>query len=131
MSVIEVGIKTLYKAEGIEASEWVKNPPVVNPIDTPKLSSGLSVCENTHTVGKSKNALGVFVNMTNCPQQNQIVYLLSEKPSHKGSCHTDLEMGEGWRRSIALLSARKLSKRSWINDKDEYLVPSVYSNTEK
>ena len=34
--------------------------------------------------------------------------------------------GEGWRRAIALYSARKLSKDTWINDKDEYLVPSVY-----
>lgn len=125
-----IGRKLIYIATA-PASEWVKNSIIRSPIDTPKLSSGLSVVENTHTAGKSKNALGVFVNKANCPQQNQIVYLLSEKPSDKGSCHTDLEMGEHLRRCIALFSARNLTKCTWVNDKDEYLTPLVYQLVKK
>ena len=34
--------------------------------------------------------------------------------------------GEGWRRAIALLTARDLSKDTWITHKDEYLVPNTY-----
>jgi hypothetical protein len=123
--IVDVGMKDMYCSEGVEASEWVKSPTVHNRIDTPKLSSGLSICENTHTAGKSKNALGVFVNKANCPQQNQIVYFLSEKPSDKGTCHTDLKIGDGWRRSISLFSARKLSKVTWVNVNDEYLAPNT------
>ena len=134
MSLIEVGIKTLYEAEGREASEWASAlAPKSSPTDTPKFSSGLSLKEvEGNNKGSAPNSLGIMCNKGNSLVDSTTgVLLISGKPSDKGRCNHDMTEGEGWRRAIAHYSARKLSNETWINDKDEYLVPSVYSNTEK
>jgi hypothetical protein len=130
MSVIEVGIKTLYQSEGIQASEWLKEPVKgLKTYEAPQMRSGLNMVRESESLRKAIGGLIYFTNHSNCPQQNDIVFLIPYGSSNA----TGLSVieGEGWRRSIALYSARKLSDRTWINDKDEYLVPSVYSNTEK
>jgi len=129
MSVIEIGIKTLYKAEGREASEWVSAlDPKSSFIDTPKFSSGLSLKEvEGNNRGIAPNSLGIMCNMgNNLVDSATNVLLISGKPTHKGSTNHDMTEGEGWRRAIALYSARKLSNETWVIHKDEYLAPSTY-----
>ena len=128
-TIREIGIKTLYQAQGREASSWVSCfAPSSSVIDTPKFSSGLSVREvDGNNRGTAPIGLGVMCNMANNLMKSATdVYFLSGKPTHKGHCNFDLTEGEGWRRAIALLTARDLSKGTWINDKDEYLVPNTY-----
>ncbi len=125
----EIGVKTLYCSEGREASAWVSDlAPKSSSIDTPKFSSGLSIKEvEGNNRGIAPNSLGIMCNKgNNLVDSATGVLLISGKPSDKGRCNHNMTEGEGWRRSIALYSARKLSKDTWINDKDEYLVPSVY-----
>jgi hypothetical protein len=129
MRVVEVGVKTLYEAEGIEGSEWVSAlAPKSSPTDTPKFSSGLSLKEvEGNNRGIAPNALGIMCNMgNNLAHSATNVLLISGKPTHKGCCNHGMTEGEGWRRAIALYSARKLSNETWVIHKDEYLVPSVY-----
>jgi len=128
-TIREIGVKTLYLADGREASEWVSCfAPSASVIDTPKFSSGLSVREvDGNNRGTALNGLGVFCNKANNLVDSQTgVCFLSGKPTDKGRCNFDLTEGEGWRRAISLFSARDLSKGTWINDKDEYLAPNTY-----
>jgi hypothetical protein len=127
-SVISLGEKDLYSAKGREASAWVSalsSKP--SGIDTPKFSSGLKTREvKGNDKGVAIDGLGIMCNMANSLMKSQTdVYLSSGKPTHKGCCNFDLTAGEGWRRSIALYSARKLVKGNWVNDKDEYLAPQT------
>jgi len=118
--------KCLYASAGREASKWVKAHSLPHTTqDTPKLSSGLTLVENGHTKGLDSHAVGVLVNKANSPQQNQVVCLLSSLFSDKGTAHINIARGKGWRRAIALFSARKLVKGNWVNDKDAYLAPQT------
>ena len=107
--------------------------PKSSLIDTPKFSSGLSIrAVEGNNRGIAPNSLGLMCNMgNNLVDSATKVLLIGGKPTHKGCTNHDMTEGEGWRRSIALYSARKLSKETWINHKDEYLVPSVYEGGDK
>ena len=124
MSVIEIGMKTLYSSEGREASEWVKTYTERGVVDLPQQSSGLSISKD----GSCRVPLSHICYMNNkgnCMMYNdQEVYITSSACSRNSGF--SLSAGEGWRRAISLFSARKLSKHTWINDREEYLVPSVY-----
>ena len=124
--IISLNEKHIYNADGREASKWVREPVKgLKTIDAPQMKSGLALKTTGVLRGKeAKTSLMYFTNNANCPQQNQIVYFTSHcSPNGNGGC--SVLAGEGWRRSIALYSARKLVKGNWINDKDEYLVPQT------
>lgn len=128
--IVCAGHKKLYNADGRKASDWVApTNPKLNGAPSPKYSSGLTqASKDSDTRGLDAPARGVFVNKANCPQQNQIVLLQSCIFSDKGSRSIPLLEGDGWRRAIALFSARKLVAGTWINDKDEYLAPQTQNN---
>ncbi len=126
--IVDVGVKGMYPSEGREASEWVSAlAPKSSLIDTPKFSSGLSLKEvEGNNRGIAPNSLGIMCNKgNNIMKSGTDVFLLSGKPTDKGCCNHDMTEGEGWRRSIALYSARKLVIGTWTNDKDEYLAPNT------
>lgn len=124
-SISTISHKLLYNADGKKASDWVApKSHKFTSAPSPKFSSGLSqAAKESDERGLTEEALGVFVNKANCPQQNQIVLLLSSLFSDKGSKAIPILSNEDWRRSIALFSARKLVSPNWVNDKDEYLAP--------
>lgn len=126
--IIALREKALYSATGREASKWVSAlSPKTSSTDTPKFSSGLKVREvEGNDRGTAPNGLGIMCNKANSPMKSATdVFFLSGKPTDKGCCNFDLTEGEGWRRAIALYSARKLVNGNWINDKDEYLAPQT------
>jgi hypothetical protein len=126
--IVDVGVKDMYPSEGREASDWVSAlAPKSSLIDTPKFSSGLSLKEvEGNNKGSAPNSLGIMCNMgNNIMKSGTDVFLLSGKPTHKGCCNHDMTDGEGWRRSIALYSARKLVDSTWATQKDEYLAPNT------
>ncbi len=130
MSVKEIGIKTLYEAEGREASEWVREPiKDLKTHDAPQMKSGLSIGQDGRGASVKGSLFYFSSNGNNLQDSATLSYLTSSCGSRAHGL--SVMEGEGWRRAISLFSARKLSKDTWINDKDEYLVPSVYSNTEK
>jgi hypothetical protein len=121
--VISLRDKTLYASDGREASTWVREPVKgLKTFDAPQMRSGLSIGQEGR--GKQTSAsLFYFTNNANNIQQNQVVFFTSSC----GSAANGLSVlaGEGWRRAIALYSARKLVKGDWVNDKDEYLAPQT------
>jgi hypothetical protein len=130
MSVIEIGIKTLYTSAGIEGSDWVREPVKgLKTNDVPQLKSGLNIAQDGRGASV-KGSLLYLHNAGNSLQQSaQLVGWYSTTFSN-GNGLSVME-GEGWRRAIALYSARKLVVGTWINDKDEYLVPSTYEGGDK
>jgi hypothetical protein len=125
MSVIEIGVKTLYTSAGIEASEWVrKSVRTAEKVDVPYLKSGLSISDEGNGSFAKGALLGFTSNANSLMDSATLVYLTSSASSHCAGF--SVMEGEGWRRAIALYSARKLSKDTWVVHKDEYLVPSVY-----
>jgi hypothetical protein len=119
----EVGIKTLYCSEGIEGSEWVGIGNSSKKQNFLTCRSGLSLSDEKPK--HDPRSLCYFANDSNWPQQNQIVYFSPLPPYSNNRCIPVIE-GGGWRRAIALYSARKLSKDTWVTHKDQYLVPSIY-----
>ncbi len=121
--VVSLREKQLYNADGRKASDWVRVPvKSLKSKDSPQMKSGLSVAQK----GRGKlveQSLLYLTNNANCPQQNQVVFFTSSC----GSAANGLSVlaGDGWRRAIALYSARKLIAGDWINDKDEYLAPQT------
>jgi len=127
-SVVSLSEKHLYTSNSREASSWVSSlAPKPSSIDTPKFSSGLKVREvEGNDKGVNPNGLGVMCNMgNNLVHSATGVILLSGKLTNKKSSHFEIKAGEGWRRTIALYSARKLVKGNWINQKDQYLAPQT------
>jgi len=124
-TIREIGIKTLYIANGREASEWVREPiKGVKTFDAPQMKSGLNIGQD----GRGAMAKGSLLYLTTAgnslvhSQTN--VYLTSSCGSNANGL--SVMEGEGWRRAIALLTARDLSKDHWVIHKDEYLTPCVY-----
>ena len=123
-TIREIGIKTLYLADGREASSWVGGGSHTL-VEFLTCSSGLVVKPSKKKC--ATNAIGYFINDSNSPYQNQLVYFMT-LPPFSNNRSTPLTEGEGWRRAIALYAARKLVGSTWITQKDEYLVPCVYKD---
>ena len=122
--IVNVGVKDMYCSEGKEASAWVKAPVKgLKSIDIPQMKSGLNVTNEGY--GSSvPNSLGYMVNNSNSVQSSVTGVFFTSASSSRGH-GLSLVDGEGWRRSISLYSARKLSNETWVNIKDEYLAPNT------
>jgi len=124
-TIREIGVKTIYLADGREASSWVREPiKGMKTFDAPQMKSGLNVGQD----GRGAMAKGSLLYLTN--NANNLVLSQTQVyfTSSCGSISHGLSVmeGEGWRRAIALLTARDLSKDHWVIHKDEYLAPSPY-----
>ena len=93
------------------------------------MKSGLSVGQDGRGALVKGSLFYLSSNGNNLQDSATLSYLTSSCGSRANGL--SVMEGEGWRRAIALYSARKLSKDTWATHNDEYLVPSVYSNTEK
>lgn len=120
-NIISLKEKALYSATNKEASKWV----TLNN-STAKKSSYLT-CRSGLVTSPEKTkydpkSLLYFVNDANSPYTNGGVYFVS-LPPYSNYRFVPTLCGEGWRKAIALFSARKLTTSNWTNDKNEYLVP--------
>ena len=130
MSLIEVGTKTLYQAEGREASEWVRESiKGLKTNDVPQMKSGLNVAEDGRGASVKGSLLYLHTTANNLQHSAQLVGWYST--TFASANGLSVMEGEGWRRAISLYSARKLSKDTWVIHKDEYLVPSTYEGGDK
>jgi len=115
------GSKALYATDGKEASKWVREPiKGLKGEDAPQMSSGLKVKEK----GRGSLVPGALYffgnNANNLQDSGTLVYNVSSADTRNNGLSVT---PANWRRAIALFAARKLVKGTWINDKDEYLVP--------
>jgi len=123
-NVISLGDKILYASDGREASSWVRElVKGAKTFDAPQMKSGLALAQE----GRGKQTLDslfyLLVAGNNLQQAGQLTAFFSTTFSNANGL--SVLAGEGWRRAIALLCARKLIASTWANQKDEYLAPQT------
>ena len=121
-TIVSMGVKEMYNSDGRQASSWVGGGSHTL-VEFLTCSSGLVVKPSKKKC--ATNAIGYFINDSNSPYQNQLVYFMT-LPPFSNNRSIPLTEGEGWRRAVALYAARKLSKGTWATQKDEYLVPNTF-----
>ena len=122
--IVDVGVKDMYCSEGREASEWVRQPVKgLKTYDAPQMKSGLNVGQDGRGASV-KEALCYMTSVANCIYKSATDVFMTSSCSSMANGLSVME-GDGWRRAIALYSARKLVVGTWINDKDEYLAPNT------
>jgi|13_taG_2_1085334.scaffolds.fasta_scaffold00002_316 hypothetical protein len=123
-TVVSLGEKYLYSSDKRKASEWVREPVKgLKNFDLPQMKSGLSIAQKG-CGNRAKEGICYMLSGGNSLQNSsQMTGLFSTTFSNAHGI--SVLVGEGWRRSISLYSARKLSKDTWITHNDEYLVPQT------
>lgn len=122
--IVAVGVKDMYCSEGREASEWVRQPVKgFKTHDAPQMKSGLSVGQDGRGALVKGSLLYFSSNGNNLQDSATLSYLTSSCGSRAHGL--SVMEGDGWRRAIALYSARKLVDSTWITQKDEYLAPDT------
>jgi hypothetical protein len=130
MRVVTISVKTLYFVDGKEASKWVREPVKgAKTFDAPQMKSGLAIKEKGYGKRTTDSLLHFLIAGNNLQQASQLNAFFSTTFSNANG--TSVLAGEGFRRAIALYSARGLSPHFVHNDKDEYLAPVVYRRRER
>jgi hypothetical protein len=116
--------KCLYSSDTRKASAWVREPAKgLKTFDVPQMKSGLTLAPSGQGRSAEQSLCYLLVAGNNLQQACGLTGLFSTTFS---SGHgTSVLAGEGWRRAIALFSARKLVKGNWVTAKDEYLAPQT------
>ena len=115
--------KILYNTDNeIACSKWVRDEVKhLKTYDAPQMSTGLNVKQKgvgTYT----DNSLGYMVNVSNSIYKNVTdVYFLSECSSTANGLSLTKE---NLHKVTSLFTARKSTQPTWVNCKDEYLVPN-------
>jgi DNA modification methylase len=120
-TLIDLGLKTLYCADGRRAADWVREAGrELLSILAPRMTSGLEVVDRPGRL--ADGSIACLVNAGNTPAHSRsLVYWVSGAGGKSSVSVTP----DGFRRCCALYAARKLVLRTWQNDGDEYLVPDV------
>jgi hypothetical protein len=120
----KVETKIFYNNDGRpDIQKWVKTKIKGNKVCYWPTKNGFEV-STTKGLKDSmlENALGYFYNNSNCVQYNtQGVALFT---SVFGSAHGCEIMHDNFFNVVSLMTARQLIKPTWVNEKDEYMVPS-------
>jgi hypothetical protein len=125
--IIPVGIKNIYNLDNDKTfSDWIKEDvKALKTYDAPLLSSALKVKEKGY--GRlAKDALGYYVNSGNSIYDNNGDVFLVSGCSSRG--HGISVLPCNFNRVVASFTARKLitgKYSTWINNKDEYIVPDT------
>lgn len=115
-------VKVMYRAKE-KASNWVKKiKPTGGNIETFTMSSAIKITNGTCKI--SEKSLGVALMNQNIVESNtQFVMILPRKL--KGHLSSYDITDETFDRIISYFTARKLIVPTWINCKDEYMVPNT------
>ena len=121
-----VGEKVVYNIDNevISGREWVKEKVKDEKLfDTIPLKSALNI-GNDKATKLSKDAIGCYVNESNCIDKNtQFVCLLTSGFNHISTPTTTIT-DKNFSEVVSMFSARKLIEKNWVNSKDEYLAPN-------
>ena len=120
--LINVGTKDIYNVDfGIKAKEWAQVPKTCKTVDTPNLSTGLTVKERGNKW--YQNSIGYLYNSSNNVDKNaQEVALFT---SCFSNAHGMSILTTNFEQAISYFSARKLINKTWVNSKDEYIAPNT------
>ena len=116
-----VGMKD-FRYPYIKASDWIRKETKSirkNEI-SPNISSSIVVSDSDKKT--AKNSLGSINNDSNNVAENlQNIFICSSVSSRNANIPI---LAENINKVVALFTARKIIKRNWINDKDEYSKPN-------
>ena len=121
---VVTGVKTIYNLDNaVPCSKWVREEVKgVKTFDAPQLSSGCKVKQS----GRGKlveGALGYMLNDSNNVYKNDTsVALFSGAFSNANGLSV---IPENFMKVVSLFTARKLIKKTWINQNDEYIKPNT------
>jgi hypothetical protein len=122
--IINDGQKVIYNNDGKRSvQKWLKSELKHEIVNYWPTKNGIEVSDSKDIKDTMmKNSIGYFYNNSNCVQYNsQGVALFS---TVFGSAHGIEMMEDNFLNSIMMMSARKLIKPIWLNEKDEYMVPN-------
>ena len=124
-AVVKTADKALYNSDGVEASEWVREPTKgLKGVDAPQFSSGLVVKNGNGCLGTLvAHSLCYFTTPGNGLQWSGVGTWMSSSAGANGH-GTSIAPGESFRRATAMYAARKLVTEDWMNQKDEYIRPT-------
>lgn len=115
--------KVIYNLkEDEKLSSWIKNFNVANKVESITLKSAINLDSKTKMV--SEKAIGFLMNDSNNVYANtQGVYILSAPVTRH--VKTTVITKENYKKCFSLFTARKVIKSTWINQKDNYIIPNV------
>lgn len=116
-------IKRFYTVGAAHAGKWVREAVKGLPqLDAPQFSSGLSC-----GLDRAKRfCVGAVFNLNNHTNMMMNSGRNTFTTSAATVCNANVPvLPVNFRRVVALYAARKLVTGNWINDKDEYLVPTA------
>lgn len=118
-----IGTKEMYAPNGNACSNWVrKEIKRIKTQDAPQLSSSITVKQKG--CGKIVDkAIGYLSSNANNVNENTLFVVLFSSSSAFGSGFSVIP--ENFRKVAALFTARKSIYSTWINCKDEYLIPNT------
>lgn len=119
------GVKSFYNTDnGFKASEWVREPiKKMKTYDCPQMTSALKFRDENGSGSVTENHIGYMLSNANSVQSNSTNVALFSTGIYKG--HGFSVTPENFDRVVLLFSARKLVMPTWLNEKDEYMVPDV------
>ena len=120
--LINVGTKDIYNVDfGIKAKEWAQASKTCQTVDTPNLSTGLTVKERGNKW--YQNSIGYLYNSSNNVDKNaQEVALFT---SCFSNAHGMSILTTNFEQAISYFSARRLVSCNWQNWADEYIAPNT------
>jgi hypothetical protein len=118
--IIKTGEKFIYNIDNnTSLSEWMEHGLPKNNIFFPVFESALGV---SNTIKKGCNgSIGYINNHSNNVQQQNVIHLMSGVCKANGNKPILIE---NFNRMVTGFCARKIIKRDWIDDKDEFLRPN-------
>jgi hypothetical protein len=119
-----IGIKHLQLIDKKDVlNNWFSRPPNSNECILPPLSNGITVkSDNTDIRHRARpDFLASICSKGNDFQNNNYVSILSS-PSVSAGAFTVI--AENFEKSLALHAVRKIPKQTWLNDRNQFLIPS-------
>lgn len=123
------GQKLLYNIDGnLTAKDWIKEPIIQireEKVQRPTLATGISIKKNStsHTT-IFKSALGCYLNVGNDVYNSTLKLALFTGCDNSNANGISI-MPENFERICSIFAARKLIIPTWINNKDNFLIPKV------
>ena len=105
-------------------NEWVKDIPQHSTTIHKRICLKNAILFGKNSGDFEKNSLGVAVFGGNNCQYNQTAVIIFTNLYDNGTGYQPFIYPQNFNRVIASYSVRMLIQQNWLNDKDEYRVPS-------
>ena len=122
----KIGTKVVYPTNGKDAQSWVREDTKgITGVEYPHMSSFNRVTDKCN-MKLIKGAIGFFVNLSNSVYKNTVGVSIFSGIGTQGNAGCGFSViSTNFLKVVALFCARKTIAPTWINCKDEYLIPNI------